>query len=386
MNSNNSKGKTIALIPSDANHHDFYGILAESLRDFNCYVCILAKADLVEMLRQDLGEEGVQYCSRPEGENLLRSIVRHRACLTSATSVLFDEPYESLKYLWLPFLAMRRTKKFLIIHNVNRWFLPAKRLSAKSLFIKYVKTCILRRVSGVAVVSPQMKTCLTETYGLSVPVYSVPFSIPAEVLSSSEPDAGRLRVAVPGMVDWNRRNYELLADALENINAPAGKYLDIRLVGYVVDKPRNWAAVARFDAINRRRGAVQVHYWRDRLPPENFAEEIRAADILLANLNLDYQDVNTVERYGVTKASGTTYLILKYAKPAIVPRDFNVRKELSGQYLQYSNADDLAVVFNALLRGTGDLTALQTKSRENSQRYIDVAHDELAVFTRSLAQ
>ena len=90
-------------------------------------------------------------------------------------------------------------------------------------------------------------------------------------------------------------------------------------------------------------------------------------------MNVYYKDPKhgDVEIYGLTKESGATFLMLKYAIPGIAPREFNFTKSLQGQILRYDGAGGLLSLLNKILSGEIDLKEIKEKSLQNRKIFFD---------------
>ena len=85
-----------------------------------------------------------------------------------------------------------------------------------------------------------------------------------------------------------------------------------------------------------------------------------------------------IEIYGLSKISGISYQIYKYAKPGIVPLHQNAFIDFDKHLIKYSTFDDLYQILEDLETGKYNLKKLGEEAKINQQKFNSLINDEIS--------
>ena len=80
-------------------------------------------------------------------------------------------------------------------------------------------------------------------------------------------------------------------------------------------------------------------------------------------------NVYNEETYGVTVGSGVIYNAIQYAKPIIVPAEFNMLSELRSSTLTYANSKELEDIITELITRPEKLEKLKKEAYINAEKF-----------------
>jgi hypothetical protein len=105
------------------------------------------------------------------------------------------------------------------------------------------------------------------------------------------------------------------------------------------------------------------------VPDDTFDEVLVQSDIILSPTRIKTRADNEIqEEYGVSVGSGIVFNAILYAKPIIVPAEFNMLGELNSSTLRYSNPKELEDVIAELLTHPEKLEKLRKESLNNAKK------------------
>lgn len=120
-----------------------------------------------------------------------------------------------------------------------------------------------------------------------------------------------LKIAIPGAVDQQRRDYQSVLEKLKNFTIPA----QIVFLGKAAGKELQW--LQNFSSKN-----INVKFFTQKVSQEVFDREVKTADVLWCPVQRTTEFFSNAEFYGATKMSGNIGDAIKYGKLAVFPRKF----------------------------------------------------------------
>jgi hypothetical protein len=146
-------------------------------------------------------------------------------------------------------------------------------------------------------------------------------------------------IAIPGSVDVNKRNYEIVIDTLntlkKQINQPIKIYLMGKPVGYKGRK-----MIEKFKALNDT--TISVYTFDNEVKQTEFEKIMKRTNLILCPIKRIYNQYFYKEQVGFTKISGTISDIIRYGKYALIPEFYPIEKTIEKAITQYKSKDDLA--------------------------------------------
>jgi hypothetical protein len=289
-----------------------------------------------------------------EGETNRRFITRMYASLRTLNPDMFIFGTISHNYL-LHALLLRssRVKRILLtVHEVNSFFRPRLRWGVRMTGNYIGKKIIIRRVneyiSILPTLLPAIKDCL--------PPYKKIHSLSGAVFEGNQvnvPLHQRIRIVVPGSVEQSRRDYQQVIN-LFDAAAASGLPLEITLLGSSKEK------------------IIHPHIltYGDVVPQVEFDVRMHQAHFIFAPIVSHTISPDGVpETYGTTKASGTIFDIIRYAKPAFVPHHLTVSADIEGACIRYHTVQEIVTFIQNVLQNPSHYENLQRHALECSLHY-----------------
>lgn len=227
----------------------------------------------------------------------------------------------------------------LTLHEVNEYFSRSLR-DFRDTSETMAKLILHRLVRHYHVFLPGMASQLKGRLPGSTAVF-----IPSRFYSGHRPiaRAGPFRIVLPGSVDPNRRNYDLVFQAMYHLKAlPDIPQFEIVLAG---DSSQRRAAhiVKGFQSFASDRMTIRTFHGY--VPQVAYEEEFARAQLIWSPLNVaKIGSRGNAETYGVTTASGLTADLLLGNIPALVPAGFVAPGQFQKAILPYRNAEEAAEI------------------------------------------
>jgi hypothetical protein len=150
----------------------------------------------------------------------------------------------------------------------------------------------------------------------------------------------KIIIVVPGSVDYSRRNYEGLFDALEKIGG-FSPIFQIILLGKISPEHQN--------EIDRRGLGAIIKTYDKYVSGEEMLQTIKYADAVA--FLIDKNIGNYYQLYNKFKASGTSVLCLSFGAPCIVSDDFHIDDALRDRSIVYPGSN-IGKIFIDIMNGT----------------------------------
>jgi hypothetical protein len=224
------------------------------------------------------------------------------------------------------------------IHNLNAWFLTGSKTSLKGKLKSIVRGIWKKRSRGFIVNSQNMLEYALSNQLTRKSIIAVPFSMRHKYMSLLVPsvNAQKFTIVYPGMVSTKRKSYDLfLRFAKDN---PAIKFI---LLGKVI---LDEGGQGLLDDINNQVLSNVVSY-NSYVEQLEFDRVMREANLIFSFINIDYYNDGIKERYGESKDSGISYLMLEYGLPLLVNDGFVNFSPLDNATFHYDSYKSLSVQF-----------------------------------------
>ncbi len=221
----------------------------------------------------------------------------------------------------------------LTIHNTNFWF---KKGTRYKLFKRprnehhKMMLDLIKRSSLILVLSDNVKKYLVSKYKPDKNIVVFPYSVFEGFRCKAISDI--ITIAVPGVIERTRRDYELVLDVFTKLDKNKFK---LKLLGPPIGEYGNMI-------VSKCKNLQENGYLIDLLAhPKDFESQMSEATIILAPINIHTSFAGIEEVYGVSKESGVIFDVVRYAMPAILPEALQVPSDISKAILRYNTADEL---------------------------------------------
>jgi glycosyltransferase involved in cell wall biosynthesis len=106
------------------------------------------------------------------------------------------------------------------------------------------------------------------------------------------------------------------------------------------------------------------------VPEEEYNDTMRNVDFLVLPIKILSRGVGvTPEYYGTTKGSAAVFEAIQYARPMVVPDEFNMLSEMQSSTVKYKNAGDMADQISKLVENQDKIKSLQKEAYMNSEKF-----------------
>lgn len=243
------------------------------------------------------------------------------------------------------------------IHNTNASLFPAKSIDwSLGNFLKvcfYLLRSVLigrkwhyqeqlyRKTSALMLPSEgvvaRMADALRKLGATNLSPYVMPFSSlgNADPVSAGSP----IVFAVTGSVDAQRKDYDVLYHALEQLkNMRPGWHMEMIFLGWAKGESAKKVLDRFAELVDDQ---FKLTCFRDYVSQQTFVEEMARTQFLIAPMKLAAKHKIHREYYGRTKISGIENDALRYCKPVILPKNYTLPADLNRISVSYEDSRSL---------------------------------------------
>lgn len=275
-----------------------------------------------------------------------------------------------------------RCKKIITVHTANAWLnqKPAFNLKKPILTLDtnlssfIVSKFILPKYDAINVLYAPIKDYILKETDYNKKIFILPFNFFDNKIKVDKKKGKKIQFVIPGQIEEHRRDYEVVIDAFEKLFNNYNEEISLYLLGYPVgDYGKH---------ILKRCGTMKEKGYNiftfDRfVSEEKYNEIISNSDFIISPVKIETGSWGLIEeKYGFTKASAIVFEAIQYAKPLVIPADFNMIKELKSSTLKYSDSKDLENVLTKVISNKQNIDNLKQKAYANSQMFsLEVLQD-----------
>jgi glycosyltransferase involved in cell wall biosynthesis len=321
---------------------------------------------MYEQLNKGLGKtsERFKWLIIEDNEPLKDFLDRTRVIIIQEDIDLFflNSVYSSYNK-YASFIKKAKTRTVLTLHNINSWLKP-NTTGIESYIEKLMKKKMLNNVSGINVLGDELRNYFLSVSDLKKPVLTLPYCI-YEIRQVEETLDNTLKLVIPGSIDSRRRDYFNVLAAFEKIFE---EFSDLSL--YILGKPIGKFGSEVLEICRKLKAeGKNIKFCEDFVPQDEFERVMSSCDAIISPVNKYMFIGKDREEYGVSKATGATFDMIRYAKPGIVPSEFNVPSDLKGSIIQYKDQDELYTIIKMIHDDKDYRISLREKALSNSQKY-----------------
>ncbi len=348
---------------------DHYELAYSICRVFDFHeneISFFVSEKMYEQLYKGLGNASKKFkwLVNDKNESLKDFLNRARAeIINEKIELLFLNSIYNNYNLYSALINKTKTRTVLTVHNVNSWFKPVS--DGIQSFLDYrTKRKILKNVSAINVLGDELKDYLLSVTNIKKPVLNLPYCI-YESRNAEPSDNNLLKFVIPGSIDTRRRDYMPVLDIFVKI------YKDFKDVSLILSgKPvgeygKKIIEICR----NYKKEGNKIIFFEEFVPQDEFEKYLGTCDMIISPVRKCMFFGKTSEEYGLSKATGATFDMIKFAKPGIMPSDFKVPGYLKNSVLTYKNINDLYDIVNMIHNDRNVLKNLKEHAISNSLKY-----------------
>ena len=355
--------KKVVLVGMIGNHHSLYDyILSILVNHFDC-VSFITQSKINKEINISNKNIKLIIDDRPVYE-----VLKNKLDLINNHDILvLDEYFE--RYYRLVGLKFNSKKRILIVHNVNKWnkILTNPFVNIKSFFDQFFRKNFTKQIDAFITLGPNI-----QKYFLSLnpkkPVFFLPFVFSNNFQSINESIGNEINLLIPGMISNERRNYKDLLDFFESyLSINLNSRIRLVFLGKIFSKEDRFIA-NQSDNINLIYGE-RIKYWNSFIDQKDFDKEVMKSNFILSNIYPEQTVNGIIEKYGISKGTGISYVFYQNTKPGIIPSFQNVLEGFDSQFIKFDNYSDLLDVFKRLDNNEYNLFELRHNSIKNSRKF-----------------
>lgn len=273
------------------------------------------------------------------------------------------------------------------IHNLDLWFgvkrfafgllyllkiIPSKnpfyqfKIRLLSLYSLKIVTRLKKSKGTFFVVSESIQNELTRQRP-NIPVISIPSDIYdiTEFPPTTSEKSEYLRVVIPGFISNQRRDYKGFLNQLKNLPVDYKNKLVVDLLGSPVAGDNDALQIIQ-TAQNLIESGFKINlYGNEYIPMETFNEVLKKSDLVAAIVSTE----DKAQVYGKTKESGAPYIMIRCAKPGIVPTQYHLAQNINSSAIKYNDFNELFSDLIQCIDHPNKLAKLKEQAYKNSLLY-----------------
>jgi len=266
-------------------------------------------------------------------------------------------------------------KMILTIHTANAWFYKKPSIDCKKIFRTidtnvstfFGRKIILPKFNAINVIYSPIKDFILNKTPYNKPVFTFPFGFydkTAEVKTKKDEE---IIFVVPGQIEEHRRDYDVVIDTFEKVFKKNGKKIKLYLLGYPVGV---YGKRIQSRCLKLKKQGFKIVFYDGFVPEDEYNNTMKNVDFLILPIKILSRGVGvTPEYYGTTKGSAAVFEAIQYARPMIVPNEFNMLSEMESSTLKYKNASDMADIIIKLVEKHDIIKNLQKEAYKNSEKF-----------------
>jgi hypothetical protein len=341
----------------------------------NTNVTIFTTKDLIDRLKGYL--ENIDHYDivlKNENEGINSFLKRVEKICNEKIDILFVNTFQVTNF-YLPryFGFNPKCKKIITVHTANAWLNQKPVINLKkpiltldtnvSSFI--VRRFILPKYDAINVLYSPIKDYILKETDYSKKIFTLPFNFFNGKVKADKKKDNKIKFVIPGQIEKHRRDYDIVIDAFENLFNNFKEEISLYLLGYPVGDYGK--LILKRCKLIKEKGYNIINF-DEFVPEEEYNQIISDCDFIISPIKIETGSWGLLEeKYGVTKASAIIFEAIQYAKPLVIPVDFNIIKELDSSTLKYSDSKDLENILTKVISNKQKIDNLTQKAYANSQ-------------------
>lgn len=269
----------------------------------------------------------------------------HRIRLMSVDRILFTSvPPKELKIFSDKSLA---SKSCLLIHDLHYYFSEFDSIDEEKNVLKMLKGQLLqerryiessfKNIDQIVVASKDLYDYAQEKGWYRVDGY---LDLLVSLRIKQKVPKKKIRIVIPGSVSVDRKNYQLVFDALLELNQQAlTQKIKITFLGELENR-QTQRKIKQF--AKRLNSHIEIEWFPSFVPQKNFDKIIKKAHFLILPIANKKSAGSIHEQYGKSTISGSISDMVKFGKPALIPSFYPLPDIIEEVVTRYHDEKDLA--------------------------------------------
>ncbi len=269
-----------------------------------------------------------------------------------------------------------KCKIILTIHTANAWFNKKPVFSIKKIFRTVdtnlstiiAKFIILPKFNAINVIYYPIKEYILDNTDYKKKIFEIPFEFFDEDIDiKSLRKDKKVMFVIPGQIEEHRRVYEDVLDTFEGLFKNFNEIIILYILGFPVGLYGN--KILKMCKKLKEKGYA-IKYYDDFVPENIYTKIMKDIDIIISPIRNKSIGIGVIaEIYGKTKGTAAVYEAIQYAKPLVIPNDFNIITELESSTLKYTDVKDLGNKLTKLILNKQKIEKLKEEANNNSKKF-----------------
>lgn len=359
-------------------HVNFLNTMMRICKTKNTNVTIFTTEEIFSRLKINLDDPSkYEFVLKKEGESINTFFKRVEKFCNEKIDLLFINTIQTTMFDLSHYFRFRpKSKMILTIHITNHWLKakfafniknPLRSIDA-NICLFLIRTIILPKFNAINVIYPPTREYLLENTNYKKEIFTLPFNFFDEkkkITKISKDDI--LRVVISGKMEEFRRGYDLALDVFEKLFERYGKKIVLYLLGQPIGK-YGARIVQRCEKLKKK--GYNISFSTGFVPEEEYNKTLAESDILFSPLKIKkIIDTGIEETYGKSEGSAIPFEAIQNSKPLILPKEFQIIKELKSSTLQYDSSNELEMKLSELIEHREKLEKLRKEAEKNSKYF-----------------
>ena len=269
-----------------------------------------------------------------------------------------------------------KSKIIFTVHHVNSWLKPKLVFDIKhplitidtnissALIYKY----IFPKFDAINVIYKPLKDYIESSTNFKREIFTIPTSIFEEkkILENQKNDK-KLRITIPGLIQEHRKDYSAIFPAINKLFDLHQDKIELYVLGYPIGR----FGKKIYDEFNNiKQKGNNIIIFNNFIPDKQFNNILNKTDVILAPIKIKTRADGIIqEEYGKTVGSGVVFNAIQYAKPIIVPAEFNMLPELKSSTLKYADSKELESILTELILNSKKLNKIKKGALINAKLF-----------------
>ena len=344
----------------------------------NTNVTVFTTKELLERLESyDIKKENFSFITKENNESYHSYLKRiERICDDKIDLLFVNTIHETIWDLLCYITFNPRSKTILVVHHANAWlkpklvfdFMHILRTIDTNLSSILISKFIFPRFDAINVIYRPVRDYILKDIDFEKEVFTLPTSVFEEkTFTIRQKDDKLLKIVVPGLIQKHRKNFAHIIPVFENLSKRFKENIELYILGLPVGRYGK-LIYERFKKMQE--AGCKIVMFDSFVPDRIFDKILLEGDIILAPIRIKTRaDSDIEEEYGKTVGSGVVYNAILYAKPVIVPSEFNMLKELKSSTIKYENPVELEKQIEELITNPVKLKKLEKEAFGNARKY-----------------
>ena len=329
------------------------------------------------LLTYDINKNDFIFIIKKKSETKLAFLRRVKKICNKEIDLLFINTIHSTVFDLLHYINFDTDiKKVLVVHHANAWIRPylvfkpfniLKTIDSNFSTV-LIKNFIFPKFDAINVIYSPLRKYIYENMDYNKEIFTIPTStFEEDLFINNYDDNDKLKIVLPGIIQEHRKDYLSLLNAFSNICKKYKNKIEVYILGQPIGSYGK-QVVKKYKNLNKK--DCKVVTYDGFVPDDIFDKILNYCDIIITPLRFETKADNLIkEQYGKTVGSGVVYNAIKYARPIIVPEEFNMIGEFSSSTLKYQNHKDLEKILEGLINHPNKIMDLKHEALKNSRKF-----------------